>query len=145
MARGLGAGVLGILLVVHLAGLVRLPTQAAQPPTGITKEERAVLDYASHHKLQDALIEVTDGTAMRLTLFSDERTIFLNPHGFSNRIERYKRLFKERKFYTLVIPGKDNPSNRIGRPPDDRFDRFVVYKQVPQPLIMRVYGDGFLR
>lgn len=144
LARGLGWLVLGLMLLVHLAGLWQLPPDAVRLPSGISLQEQAILNYAKTHGLGEVLIDGSDGLAIRLTFFAEQKTVFFSAMGYFNRIEKHKQRFRNRSEYPLFCPAGSHPENKIGRLPDARFDGFEVYQHVPQGLIFKVYGSDFL-
>ncbi|MCL5269716.1 MAG: hypothetical protein M1457_03995 [bacterium] len=143
--RGLGVVVLCLMLAVHLAGSWRLTPREVALPSGVTAEERAILAYARDHRFDAVLIDASDDLAMRLTFFADQRTVFLNPKGYSNRIERHKRLFRERADYVLFRSEADHGENPIDQLPDDHFGHFDVYDRLPKNMVLKAYGNYFFK
>jgi len=156
-ARGLGVAILALVIGFHLAGSVRLPREELLLPSGKYPYERDILNYCRDEGIERAFILDSDTGALRLTLFTEQKRIFLHPMGYFNRITRYEEAFLGDEEYNLFLPedlppagsfirSEDNVPQfrRPSRPPDARLPGIHVYRSLSRKTIKELYNPYFM-
>lgn len=144
LVRGLGAIVLGLMLMIHIWGTEHLPSHNIELPDGLYPYEKDILFYCRNRGISEVFLHVNDNEAMRLTYFAGAKIVFLYPSGYYNRIPEYEERFRRVSHFALIVPKDTPPRYRPDRAPDESLDQFDVYFQVTKGEIIRVYKPLFL-
>jgi len=139
LVRGLGSIVLGLMLLIHLAGTARLPSVKLVLPQGFYPHEKAILSFCRNRNLKEVFIYIPEGDAMRLAYFSEGKIIFLHTQIYSNRIPLYEQRYKNLSHVTLILPRGIGPKYRPDQPPDESMDHFDIYYNVTKEKIEKLF------
>jgi hypothetical protein len=143
--KGLGVVVLCVLLVFHIIGARSIPRNEVILPSGMFPYEKDILSFCLEKRLEEVFIYGSDDLVNRLTFFSHEEIIFLNPSGYFNRIPDYEEKFKKKSHFPLFASPEQTSQDILNRMPDKVISHFNVYLNVPKEVIKDVYFPYFLR
>lgn len=143
--KGLGIAFLCAILIFHIGGTLYSPRHNVILPSGLYPYEKDILSFCRKNRLEEVFVQGSDDLVNRLTFFSGEDILFLNPSGYFNRIPEYEEKFCKRSHFPLFVPDNTESKYKPERLPDVSIPGFEIYLNVPKHEIKDIYFSHFLR